>query len=80
VHLYTTRDEAATYGIGGSVECLGTADASHMTVSAVPGWPPIKGVSGVHFQLYGGPLSWRAGTQQLTSHSSTDSELYALGA
>jgi hypothetical protein len=32
----------------------------------------------MRFQLYGGPLPWRACTQQLTSHSSTESELYAL--
>jgi hypothetical protein len=56
----------------------GTSDASHAVVQEIANWHPALGVIGYHFQLFGGPVTWRSSTQRPTSHSSTESELCAL--
>jgi hypothetical protein len=56
----------------------GSTDAAHLTQHATHDWPPTLGVTGFHFHLGGGYISWRAGTQKPTSHFSTASELCAL--
>jgi hypothetical protein len=56
----------------------GTSDASHAIAQEVANWHLALGVTGYHFQFFGGPVTWRSSTQRLTSHSPTESELYAL--
>jgi hypothetical protein len=77
-YLKGTIDVGVVYGKSKSLEFYGTSDAAHLTQQATHDWPPTLGVTGYHFQLGSGSISWRAGTQKLTSHSSTESELYAL--
>jgi hypothetical protein len=78
-YLRGTKDRGVIFGADKSLHYYGTSDAAHLTQQATH--DPLAatlGVTGYHFQLAGGSTSWRASTQNLTSHSSTESKLYAL--
>jgi hypothetical protein len=77
-YLRSTANDGIIFGKDDKLVFYGTSDASHAIVQAAAGWPPTLGVTGYHFQLYGGPVAWRSSAQKLTSHSSTEAELYAL--
>jgi hypothetical protein len=76
-YLRGTKDQGSIFGADKSLHYYGTSDAAHVTQQAAHDWPATLGVTGYHFQLAGDSISWRAGTQKLTSHSSMESELYA---
>ena len=77
-YLRKTATDGIIFGNDDKLTFYGTSDASHAIVQEVANWHPTLGVTGYHFQLFGGPVTWRSSTQRLTSHSSTESELYAL--
>ena len=77
-YLKRTAADGIIFGLDDKLVFYGTSDAAHNVLQQVPGWPATQGITGYHFQLFGGPVAWRSSSQKLTSHSSTESELYAL--
>ena len=77
-YLKRTASDGIIFGLDDQLVFYGTSDAAHNVLQQVPGWPATQGITGYHFQLFGGPVAWRSSSQKLTSHSSTESELYAL--
>jgi hypothetical protein len=77
-YLRKTATDGIIFSNDDKLTFYGTSDAIHAVVQEVANWHPTLGVTGYHFQLFGGPVTWSSSTQRLTSHSSIESELYAL--
>jgi hypothetical protein len=73
IYLYHSRFLAIEYGIGSSLDpCECASDASFADN------PGRKSSSGYLYQVFGGPVDWRASKQLTVTTSTTEAELLAL--
>jgi hypothetical protein len=56
-YLRKTATDGIIFGNDDELTFYGTSDASHAVVQEVANWHPTLGVTGYHFQLFGGPQS-----------------------
>jgi hypothetical protein len=70
-YLRKTATDGIIFGNDDKLTFYGTSDASHAVVQEVANWHPALGVTGYHFQLFGGPVStWRSPSTQPETHFS----------
>jgi hypothetical protein len=56
-YLRKTATDGIIFGNDDKLTFYGTIDASHAVVQEVANWHPTLGVTGYHFQLFGGPVT-----------------------